>query len=219
MRTRSLLGCVVVSAWVVCAGCSDRAPATEADTVRCLVPASAALTNFSIGTTYNDQTGVESFTNAYPGSLTLIPLGDTVRVSGMVDTYSSFNVAFAACVDASAFAGLAFELGGSVGPTGMLTFVATTRENSPEPPFTATGTCVPQDPSSPFANCHSAYIQLAVPPTPAPATVRFGDLNGGMPVSGVDAAQLLSLGFSFSWTSTAQPYAVDLTLGNVSLVH
>jgi len=190
-----------------------------ADTVRCLAPASSALTNFSIGTTYNDQVGVESFTNAFPGSLMLIPSGDTVRVSGTVNTYSSFDVAFAACVDASAFAGLAFELGGSVGPAGMLTFVITTRENSPEPPFTATGTCVPRDPSNPFADCHSAYTQLPVPTAPASTSVRFADLRGGVPAPSADPAQLLSLEFSLPWSSTAQPYAVDVTLGNVSLIH
>jgi len=187
--------------------------------VRCLAPATSALTNFSIGTTYNDQIGVESFATAYPGSLTLTPSGDTVRLSGTVNSYSSLNVGFAACIDASAFAGLAFELGGSVGPTGTLTFVVTTRENSPEPPFTATGTCAPQDPTNPFADCHSAYTQLPVLPTPASATVRFVDFRGGMPAPDVDPAQMLSLGFSFSWSSTAQPYDVDLTLGNVSLIH
>jgi hypothetical protein len=189
------------------------------DEVRCLMPASSALTNFAIGTTYNDQIGVESFTSAYPGSLTLVPSGDSVRLSGMVDTYSSFNVAFAACVDASAFAGLAFELGGSAGPTGLLTLVVITRESSPEPPFTATGTCVPQDPTKPFSGCYPASTHLSVPSAPAPTTVRFADLHGGMPASGVDPGQLLSLGFSLSWSSTAQPYAVDLTLGNVTLVH
>lgn len=187
--------------------------------MRCLVPASAALTNFSIGTTYNDQIGVESFTNVYPSSLTLIPSGDTVRLSGMVDTYSSLNVAFAACVDASAFAGLTFDLGGSAGPTALLSMVVITRKDTPEPPFTATGTCVPQDPSNPFAGCYPASTHLSVPAAPAPATVRFADLRGGMPMSGVDPSQLLSLGFSLSWSSTAQPYAVDLTLGNVSLTH
>lgn len=181
------------------------------------MPATAALTNYSIGTTYNDQIGVESFTNAFPDSLTAVASGDGVRVSGMVDTYSSFNVGFAACVDASAFAGFAFNLGGNAGPTGSLIFVVTTRENSPEPPFTSTGTCVPKDPANPYTDCHSAYNQLPVPSAPAPVTVRFADLHGGMPASGVDHAQLLSLGFSFSWSSTDQPYPVDLTLGNVSL--
>jgi hypothetical protein len=190
-----------------------------ADTVRCLVPASASLTNFSIGTTYNDHVGVESFANAFPASLTLAPSGDTIRVSGTVNTYSNFDVVFAACVDASAFTSLAFQLGGSVGPTAALTLLVATRENNPEPPFTATGTCVPRDPTNPFADCHSAYAMLAVSPAPAPVTVRFADFRGGMPAPDVDPAQMLSLAFSLYWSSTAQPYDVDLTLGDVSLIH
>ena len=218
MRARSLVGCVVASAWVACGGCSDRGPVSETDPVRCLTPGSPALTNFSIGTTYNDQIGVESFVTAYPGSLTLTASGDVVRLSGTVDNFSSLGVVFAACVDASAYAGLSFELGGSVGPTGMLRFLINTRENTPEPPFTATGTCVPSDPNNPYADCRSPYTMLPVSPVAASVTVRFADLLGGMPAPGVAPAQMLSIWFSPFWSSTAQAYALDLTLGNLSLV-
>jgi hypothetical protein len=128
-------------------------------------------------------------------------------------------VTFAACVDASAYTGLGFELGGSVGPTGMLTLVVNTRENSPEPPFTATGTCVPRDPASPYADCRAPYIRLPVSPAAVPTTVPFSDVRGGMPAAAVDPAQVLSVWFTLFWNSTAQPYSLDLTLGNVALVH
>jgi len=192
---------------------------SETDSVRCLAPGSSALTNFSIGTTYNDQVGVQSFATAFPSSLTLAASGNVVRLSGTVDNYSSLGVSFSACVDGSGYAGLAFDLGGNVGPTGMVTLAVYTRENSPEPPFTATGTCAPNDRASPYASCRSAYVPLAVSPALAPATVRFADFAGGMPAASVDPAQMLAIWFSLSWSSTAQPYAVDLTLGNVTLVH
>jgi hypothetical protein len=219
MRTGALLGFAVAGACVAWSGCSDRSPASGADPVRCLAPGSAALTNFSIGTTYNDQIGVQSVVSAYPSLLTPTPSGNSLRLSGTVDTYAGLGVSFTACVDASAYQGLGFDLGGSVGPTGMLTLAVYTRENNPEPPFTATGTCVPQDPASPYANCRAAYVALAVSPAVAPTTVRFGDFGGGMPAAGVNPAQVLSVWFTLFWTSTAQPYAVDLTLGNMTLVH
>lgn len=218
MRARPLLGCVVAAAWAACGGCSDRPAVSETDPVRCLAPGSAALTSFSIGTTYNDHVGVESFVTDYPSSLTLTASGDVVRLSGTVDNFSSLGVVFGACVDASAYAGLTFELGGSVGPTGALSFLINTRENTPEPPLTATGTCVPSDPNNPYADCRSSYTTLAVSPMAASATVRFADLSGGMPAAGVNTTQMLSLWFSPSWSSTAQPYALDLTLGNLSLI-
>jgi hypothetical protein len=207
---------VVAGACVACGGCSD---ASETDPVRCLAPGSPALTNLSIGTTYNDQVGVTSFAIAYPSSLTLTRSGDVLRLAGTVDDYASLGVTFAACVDGAAYAGLGFEIGGSVGLTGMLTIIVDTRENSPEPPFTATGTCVPGDPASPYADCRSAYLAFPVSPAAAPAAVRFGDFRGGRPADGVDPAQMLAIWFSFPWSATAQPYAVDLTLGNVTLVH
>jgi hypothetical protein len=219
MGTDWLVGFVVVGACVACGGCSDRAPAGESDAVRCLAPGSSALTNFSIGTTYNDQIGVQSFASAYPRSLTLTPSSNSLRLSGTVDDYAALGVTFAACVDSSAYAGLGFELGGSVGPTGMLTLVVNTRENSPEPPFTATGTCVPRDPASPYADCRAPYIRLPVSPSAVPTTVPFSDFRGGMPAAAVDPTQVLSVWFTLFWNSTAQPYSLDLTLGNVALVH
>ncbi len=219
MRAGPLFWWVVAGALVACAGCSDRAPASETDPVRCLAPGSSALTSFSIGTTYNDQVGVQSFVTAFPSSLTLIASGDVARLSGTVDNYSNLGVSFSACVDGSAYTSLAFELGGSVGPTGMVMLSVYTRENRPEPPFSATGTCVPSDPANPYSSCLSSYVALPVSPVPAPTTVRFADFHGGMPAASVDPAQILAIWFSFSWSSTAQPYTVDLTLGNVTLVH
>ena len=219
MSVVPLFWCVVGGALVTFAGCSDRAPASEADPVRCLAPGSSALTNFSIGTTYSDQVGVQSFATAFPSSLTLVASGDVVRLSGTVDSYSNLGVSFSACVDGSAYTGLAFDLGGSVGPTGMMTLAVYTRENRPEPPFSATGTCVPQDRANPYATCLSSYVALPVSPSPAPTTVRFADVHGGMPAASVDPAQILAMWFSLSWSTTAQPYVVDLTLGNVTLVN
>ena len=177
------------------------------------------LTNFAVGTTYSDQVGVQSFVTVYPASVTLAPSGDVVQVSGTVGDYAAFGVSFGACVDASAYAGLSFALGGSVGPVGTLLLSVYTREDSPEPPFTATGTCVPQDPANPFADCRQAYMTLSVSPTAQPTTVRFADFLGGMPASNAEPTQMLSIWFSLPWGPTAQPYAVDLTLGNVALVH
>ena len=218
MRTASLLRCVVAGAFVACGGCSDGS-ATGTDPVRCLAPGSPALTNFSVGTTYNDQVGVQSFAIAFPSSLTLTPSGDVVRLAGTVGDFSSLGVTFGACVDGAAYAGLGFDIGGSVGSTGMLTIIVDTRENNPEPPFTATGTCVPGDAANPYADCRSAFLALPVSPAAAPAAVRFGDFRGGMPAAGVDPSQMLAIWFSFPWSATAEPYAVDLTLGNVTLVH
>ncbi|HEX6767088.1 MAG TPA: hypothetical protein VF103_16440 [Polyangiaceae bacterium] len=187
------------------------------DPVRCLKPASNYFTNFAEGSSYSDAVSVRSLTYAYPSGLT-VTFGDTLRVTGTVSTFAGVGVSFGACVDASEFSGVEFDVGGDVGPSGRVTFSATTRENSPEPPETETGTCEPVDPVEPYRSCQGAYTTFEVSEAPSRQTVRFSSFLGGTPHAGVNRAELLAFFLSLEWNDGQPEFPLDLTVGDLSFV-
>jgi hypothetical protein len=197
------------------AGCGGTAatPANE-DTVRCLAPATNAMTDFANGLSFSDQVGLRSIAYAYPSTaLTVDTPSGTMHVAGSVSTYSGVGIAFDACVNASSFSGVEFSLG--VSGTSNVTLHMVTRENQPEPPTTTIGTCVPPDPNAPFASCYPAFTRLTVMETPAPFSIPFASLSGGSPHVSVNPGELLSMYFDLGWSSGDAPFGVDLTLSDL----
>jgi hypothetical protein len=193
-------------------GCGDT-PANE-DTVRCLAPATNAITDFANGRSFSDHMGLSSIAYAYPSTaLTLDTPSATVHVTGRVETYSGVGVSFQACVNASSFSGVEFSLG--VSGTSNVSLGMMTRENQPEPPTTTIGTCVPPDPNAPFASCYSASTPLTVAATPAPLSIAFASLTGGSPHVSVNPAELVGIVFYLGWSSGDAPFEVDLTLSDL----
>src|SRR5688572_29727654 len=146
MFSRAIVQLVILA---MCAGCGGEdnegaasRPDAEGDTVRCLRPQTDFFTNFALGSNYSDDGSITSVAYAYPSELTT-GFGNVLGVSGIVNTYAGVGVSFGACVDASEFSGIEFDIWGDAGPTGVLTMYVSTRENRPEPPFTDTGTCKP----------------------------------------------------------------------------
>jgi len=128
------------------------------------------------------------------------------------------GVTFGACVDASRFTALTFDLWGDVGPTGSLTVYASTRRNSPAPPFTETGTCRPADPAEPYRSCLDPYAQISVSEGRAPVRLNFSSFMGGIPHDSVDAGELLAFFFSFDWNQSQAAYTVDVSMSDVQFV-
>ena len=197
------------------AGCGDEAALqAHEDTVRCLAPATSAVTNFANGLSFSDHVGLGSFASAYPSTALAVDTPSaTMHVTGRVSTYSGVQVFFAACVNASSFSGVEFSLG--VSGTSSVTLGMITRENQPEPPTTTIGTCVPPDPNAPFASCYAASTRLTVMATPTPFSIPFASLAGGSPHASVNPAELLAVYFDPGWASGDAPFALDLTLSDL----
>jgi hypothetical protein len=182
--------------------------------VRCLAPATNAVTDFANGLSFSDHVGLRSIATAYPSTaLTVDTPSATMHVTGDVSTYSGVQIFFTACVDASSFSGVELSLG--VSGTSNVTLSMITRENQPEPPTTTIGTCVPPDPNAPFASCYPAYTRLTVTATPAPLSIPFASLSSGSPHPSVNPAELLAISFDLGWSSGEAPFAVDLTLSDL----
>ena len=111
-----VLGLALVIGAAACGSPSDGSSGSE-DVVRCLEPAGAALTDFRQGTFFSDHLGASTAAFAFPsGALVMTPSTGSLRVTGTVSTFSGFGLSFLACVDASKYSGLTFNLGGNAGP-------------------------------------------------------------------------------------------------------
>jgi hypothetical protein len=210
---------VIVAGCTACGGENNEGdpaadPSEESDPVRCLEARTERLTNFATGAEYSDGASIRSFTYAYPNHVVGEFL-DVFHVTGIIDDYAGIGVSFGACVDASKFSGLTFDVWGEAGPTRTLTVYANTRENSPEPPFTETGTCEPADPGDPYRSCLNAYARISVPANRESVRIRFSSFMGGVPHAGVDSGELLAFFLALDWSDSQAPYPIDLTFGDV----
>src|SRR5688500_6072695 len=115
MFSRAIVRLVMLA---MCAGCGGEGasrPTAESDTVRCLPPQTDSFTNFALGSNYSDDGSITSIAYAYPSELAT-GFGNVLGVSGIVNTYAGLGVSFGACVDASEFSGLEFDIWGDAGP-------------------------------------------------------------------------------------------------------
>jgi hypothetical protein len=210
---------VIVAGCTACGGENNEGdpaadPSEESDPVRCLEARTNRLTNFATGAEYSDGASISSLTYTYPNEVVGEFL-DVFRVTGTVNDYSGIGISFGACVDASKFSGLTFDVWGDAGPTSTLTVFANTRENSPEPPFTETGTCEPADPGDPYRSCLNAYARITVPATRDAVHIRFSSFMGGRPHSSVNSGELLTFFMGLDWSESQASYPIDLTFGDI----
>jgi hypothetical protein len=183
------------------------------DQVRCLTPLDEYFTYFETGTSYTDGVSISSLVYAYPSTLTE-GLSDNLHVTGTVSTYSGVGISFGACVDASEFSGIEFDVWGDVGPTSRMTVYASTRKNSPQPPATETGTCIPVDPLEPYRSCMDSYTTLDISPSVTHASIPFSSFRGGLPSARIDASGLLAFFLALDWNDGQAAYPLDLYLGD-----
>ncbi|HTQ05215.1 MAG TPA: hypothetical protein VMI54_15230 [Polyangiaceae bacterium] len=137
---------------------------------------------------------------------------ESFHVTGSVGTYSGFGVYFNACTDLSAYRSMTFTLSGtsgSVDATDVVRFVV--QQNADEPPdqLNRKGGC-----PGPASNCSSPFVYLGVGSTPQ--TVAFSSLTNGAPLAGLDPTQLLGLEWLIAPDASGTPFAVDLTLDDLT---
>jgi hypothetical protein len=194
-------------------------------------PTSPVITDFSdalstpsdilFGTAPN--LGGGTFTYAAPGltppALSLVPAppgstGQGLAVSESTGTptdpqnaYSGFGLGFDMCVDASAYTGIQFTIGGNIGNC-ALTFAAQFSEDN----------SVTDNPM--FGSCTSASC---FPPSSAPfglgtTTVDFADVFGGSPDMVVDARALTAVQWNFAPTDGVSACTAELVVTNIEFV-
>jgi hypothetical protein len=127
-----------------------------------------------------------------------------LEISGTVNDYAGFGMWFGPCTSAAAYAGIQFDIAGTVGDEGSMNLQFQTFENQS---VDDRGGCA--------ANCGNA--QTTVEGITADMTtlmIPFDSFTGGSPSEGVSTDQLLALQFQFE-CATDGMCAVDVTLDNL----
>jgi hypothetical protein len=188
-------------------------------------PASNLITQFDdlvASTTSAGQftfmAGVPGGTFAYqPAVFTVTDAAKSLNVKGNVKNFDGFGVYTNACMDASAFTGVSFNVKGNAGPSGMLTFKVQTNATTAVDTVNKKGTCVvPAGTADAWPLCHPSQFLVPVTAGGAVVEVKFSQLTMGVPVAAVDGKDIVGLEWAFAWAGdTDTAYDVDVTLDDI----
>jgi hypothetical protein len=150
-----------------------------------------------------------------------------VHITGMVAGYGrGFNFWFSFCSDLSPFMGVTFTVNGTTMAAAPLTanaieFQPQTNSNYPwhPAPMDKKGGCTSPTPADPWSDCIAPAKSVLL--SDMPQTVLWTDagLANGKPVvfdPATSPKEIVGIQFQFPWASAATPYAVDITLDNMS---
>ena len=184
-------------------------------------PASSeAITDFSDWTaadgSWGDETGLTggSFTYAATNSsVELAVESEVLRVTATLaaNEYGGFGLWFEHCLDASAFAGVTFTIGGDTGLSQIL-FQVQTSQNFPIDTENNRGECT----GTWDDGCASNECVLDVPATATVTEVTWDLLSGGAPIDGVDPSELLGVQWQFNCGDA--PCEVNITVDDVAFI-
>jgi hypothetical protein len=224
--------------------------------VLCPTPAQALITSFTYspgeaGTNPTDSVHFGDDSTTFSGSEYVYPTsGDWVitsdvtnsswHITGTVGTYSGFGLSFDSCsrLDASAYSGISFTLGGTVGAAGTAantitmgigtlpdTIAASWLDTHGVDGGTGTvppGACVPTSGTNQYSQttCADPTEVIAVPATPALQSLTWASFTGGKPMP-VVPSDILTVYWFFpppagAGTATPTTYAVDITIDNLA---
>jgi hypothetical protein len=185
-------------------------------------PAAALITDFAVvdtaKKTFTSASGISGTILWYPATMT-VAMTPELSMSGTVSAYTGFGVYLKQCVDASAYSGISFKIGGNVGSPATLMLQA--KMNSTIPIKAGErGACVPADPNNTYATCWDPVKWVTVPATPATVTVTWAEFAGGKPVATANPAEILGFQWSFNWAGgdAGAAYAVAVTIDDLAFV-
>jgi hypothetical protein len=141
------------------------------------------------------------------------------NIRGSVRDWSGFGLWFGACtVDMSAYKGVAFDIGGSVGQSGYVKlFVSTGPDSAPEQCRTNVGNC-----DAKAERCASPSHRFLVNSKMTQVQLSWSDFLGGSPRSTPDPREIIGLMWAFDWTDwggkKSDPYDVDVNVDNIRLI-
>jgi hypothetical protein len=185
-------------------------------------PAAAPITDFAaVDATgaFTSTSGISGRIFTYPATMTVVRT-PALSMTGTVSSYTGFGIFLTQCVDASAYSGISFTIGGNVGTTGKLMLQAKTNSTTPISAATKHGACVAANPNNTYADCWDPVATVAVPATAATVTVPWASFSGGKPTATVNPAEILGFQWSFDWVGgdAGAAYAVDVTLDDLAFV-
>lgn len=163
--------------------------------------------------------------------------GSNWHITGMVGDYSGLGFYFDSCnmVDASAFKGLSFTIGGTVMGSAVTLEIDTlndtiaaswinTHTGTADP--TAPGHCIPGPTAvNQYAqsDCTEPTKSITVPASPGPVSVLWSDFTTGKPEVTPTPSQILAIRFIFpNPAGVATPgvvtYPLDITIDNIAFI-
>ena len=145
-----------------------------------------------------------------------------LHVSGNVSSggYEGFVLWLAPCLDASAYQGITFTMGGTLGGTAAK-FQVQTDETYPVDVANTKGACLFTDCAGKWEQCMGPTLSLTVPETPEALTLPWGDFPDGTTPDGAAPLTpdgIVGIQFQFDGCTTAEPCAVDVTIGNITFI-
>ena len=168
---------------------------------------------------------------ATPGLVSDVAGGDW-HITGRVVEAAGFGLFFnCQLIDAARFAGIAFRVSGQAGPGNLVAVRMRTAGNEVarawfieagiSPPATF-GRCIPAS-SQYDGTCEPANADVVVTPAGSDVVVRFDQLAGGRPESGVNPAELIQIEWALplpevSDAGAVTSYDVDLRVDDIRFV-
>jgi hypothetical protein len=142
----------------------------------------------------------------------------SLRLTGTIAPFGYVGVVFwfDECVDASAFAGVEFAVGGSMGGS-VLKAQVQTHADYPVDVADPKGGCSFTDCRDRFSECSGPVHELVVPPRPETLSLPWSAFSDGVPVNDVTPEGLLGLQYQLECQAdTACEF--NVTLSNVSFI-
>jgi hypothetical protein len=186
----------------------------------------APIPNISFGYDANPPTVVSGYSFFYPeDKLTSDMSAGNWHVSGTVDDYAGFQIAFVCGADAAMFQGISFKISGNAGPSGSLSFAVahgadTWRDPNGVEPTAAKCVSVNQYDGT----CTEATAAVEVGETETTVSLMWEDIKGGRPEANPNPGEILALRWLFKWDpafaadAAANQYDVDVTLDDVKFI-
>lgn len=158
---------------------------------------------------YHGENEVDLTATAEAGSLKLT---GTINPMGYVGVVFWFGP----CVDASAFTGITFSVGGTTGGAVMKAQIQT-HVDYPVDVANSKGGCSFTNCDEKFSECAGPTYQLVVPATPEAMDLPWSSFGGGTPVAEVTPDGLVGLQYQLECQSDAA-CVFDITLGSINLI-
>lgn len=154
--------------------------------------------------------------------LTRAVVDGALHVSGNVSSggYEGFVLWLAPCLDASAYQGITFTMGGTLGGT-IAKFQVQTDETYPVDVANTKGACLFTDCDTKWEQCMGPTMALTVPEEAEALMLPWGDFPDGTTPDGAAALTpdgIVGIQFQFDGCTTADACPVDVTIGNITFI-
>jgi hypothetical protein len=150
-------------------------------------------------------------------NLTAAADAGALKLTGTISPMGYVGIVFwfGPCINASAFTGLAFSVGGTSGGAVMKAQIQT-HVDYPVDVANSKGGCSFTDCDAKFSECAGPTYQLVVPETPGALELPWSSFAGGTPVAEVTPDGLVGLQYQLECQSDTA-CVFDITLGSISL--